>query len=222
MWQGHPRYKEIVAGSRGQATQGTPMFKIVTKLKRLKLVLKMFNKQEFREIRRLDAEAKEKMYSVQQMLQQEPSNADIINQEKEVRAHFNQMHKAYLSFLDQKTKIQWIKAGDENTTMFHTALKKRMSLNRVLAIENGNGQWIDHKEEITKAFIDYYMDLLGTQMQGRSKVVRNIMELGPKLTAEMGQDLIRPYNREEIKTAAFEIGELKAPGPDGFGSAFYH
>lgn len=36
------------------------------------------------------------------------------------------------------------------------------------------------------------------------------------ITDEMNADLCKPYSQEEISDALFQIGPLKAPGPDGF------
>lgn len=37
----------------------------------------------------------------------------------------------------------------------------------------------------------------------------------------MNEALIRPVLVEEIKTAAFQMGGMKAPSPDGFQGLFY-
>ena len=42
-----------------------------------------------------------------------------------------------------------------------------------------------------------------------------------KITLEMNRDLCRPYSEEEIGNALFQIGPLKAPGPDGFPAQFF-
>uniref|UniRef100_A0A0A9DKR8 Reverse transcriptase domain-containing protein n=1 Tax=Arundo donax TaxID=35708 RepID=A0A0A9DKR8_ARUDO len=43
----------------------------------------------------------------------------------------------------------------------------------------------------------------------------------PKVTREMNERLIEPFSVDEIKSAAFNIGDLKAPGPDGIHAIFY-
>lgn len=42
-----------------------------------------------------------------------------------------------------------------------------------------------------------------------------------KVTDEMNNALLAPYAEEEVRKALFDIGDLKAPGPDGLHAIFY-
>ena len=42
-----------------------------------------------------------------------------------------------------------------------------------------------------------------------------------RVNMEMNESLTKPYNAKEISDALFQIGPLKAPGPDGFPARFY-
>ncbi|KAL6176235.1 hypothetical protein ACLB2K_052870 [Fragaria x ananassa] len=46
--------------------------------------------------------------------------------------------------------------------------------------------------------------------------------VAPVITDEMNDDLGRPFTYDEVRDAAFQLGVLKAPGPDGFPGLFYH
>lgn len=47
------------------------------------------------------------------------------------------------------------------------------------------------------------------------------MREGPQLKHVQRDDLVKPVTEEEIKEAMFNIGNLKAPGEDGYGALFY-
>ena len=41
------------------------------------------------------------------------------------------------------------------------------------------------------------------------------------MTREMNEGLLAPFSYEEAKKSLFQIGDLKAPGPDGLHVVFY-
>jgi hypothetical protein len=46
-------------------------------------------------------------------------------------------------------------------------------------------------------------------------------KIQPKVSPEMNEKLLAPFTAEEVKKAAFSIGDFKAPGPDGLHAVFY-
>lgn len=53
--------------------------------------------------------------------------------------------KAYKQFLFQKAKNKWLKEGDANTRFFHQSIKLRKYTNRVIAIQDMEGQWCNEQ-----------------------------------------------------------------------------
>jgi hypothetical protein len=43
----------------------------------------------------------------------------------------------------------------------------------------------------------------------------------PRVTDLMNEKLLAPFTPEDVKKAAFSIGDFKAPGPDGLHAVFY-
>jgi hypothetical protein len=43
----------------------------------------------------------------------------------------------------------------------------------------------------------------------------------PKVSQVMNEQLLAPFSAEDVKKAIFNIGDLKAPGPDGLHAIFY-
>ncbi|XP_074283204.1 uncharacterized protein LOC141607753 [Silene latifolia] len=59
--------------------------------------------------------------------------------EFETAATLKELTVARDSFLSQKAKSKWLEAGDSNTAYFHGAIKKRVSMNKVIQIEDQYG-----------------------------------------------------------------------------------
>lgn len=45
--------------------------------------------------------------------------------------------------------------------------------------------------------------------------------LQPKVTGSMNSDLLKPYTKEEIQQALFQMQPMKVPGPDGMPPVFF-
>uniref|UniRef100_A0A803Q2C4 Reverse transcriptase domain-containing protein n=1 Tax=Cannabis sativa TaxID=3483 RepID=A0A803Q2C4_CANSA len=179
----YPRVLIQVSTSWNEEVQGSHMYRIVTKLRRLKLVLKKINKEGFFEIHKVDMVAKADLITAQEELRKNPQCSTLMEIEKE-------------------------------------ASKKRIH-NQIFSIEDEHGTWHDSPEGVQETFLGYYEALLGTSMQNKLKVLKSVVNFGPRITKAHKAILLVEYTEEEVKEALFSIPGIKAPGPDGFGSAFY-
>ncbi|XP_048496479.1 uncharacterized protein LOC125495720 [Beta vulgaris subsp. vulgaris] len=93
--------------------------------------------------------------------------------------------------------------------------------NNIYSICDKEGNWADKPDMIQKAFLEYYLQLLGTTMENRKLVVQEIIDLGNCVENEDHEGLITPILPEEVKQAMFSIPGDKSPGSDGFGSHFF-
>nr|GEV92683.1 hypothetical protein [Tanacetum cinerariifolium] len=103
----------------------------------------------------------------------------MINEEKLVR---------------QKTKVEWWKEGDANSSYFHNVIK---------------GRFVSHLSN----FFGTYDDVLHIE-DPNSLFVK-------KLDVEKSMELIKDVSDLEIKEALFNIKDNKASGPDGYSSKFF-
>lgn len=49
----------------------------------------------------------------------------------------------------------------------------------------------------------------------------DFIKYGAVLLVEDQNLFVKPFSSNEVKQALFDIGSLKSPGPDGFGSSFF-
>lgn len=141
MWCNHPDFKEVIKETWKGEVQGVYMYKVVSKLKILKKSLKLLNKKAFSSIEERFYEAKAVLKGKQKAMHSNPHDQVIRNEEKEAADHLKSVKEAYLSFLSQKAKIHWLKAGDANTNFFHRSIKVRQYQQRILGVQDKEGVW---------------------------------------------------------------------------------
>ncbi|KAL0413621.1 UNVERIFIED_CONTAM: putative mitochondrial protein [Sesamum radiatum] len=122
----------------------------------------------------------------------------------------------------QRGKNHWLKEGDKNTKFFHTVANKRRHINHIRRIRGANGNWLEDPNDIQRWIENYFTDIFRSRNTSQEELNRGTAALSSKVSPEMAQDLIRPYTKEEVETALFQMAPFKSPGSDGMPPIFYH
>ncbi|GJX79146.1 RNA-directed DNA polymerase, eukaryota, reverse transcriptase zinc-binding domain protein [Tanacetum coccineum] len=96
--------------------------------------------------------------------------------------------------LFQKSKVKWLSLGDRNNSFFHKTLKGRYQRNRIKRVQDVNGRSFEGQE---------------------------VAEQFNKISNAEALSLEEDVSSKEIKDALFDIGDNKAPGPDGYSVVFF-
>lgn len=80
----------------------------------------------------------------------------------------------------------------------------------------------EDEEHISEAYWSYFMELLfTTSSPTNSDIAMCTKVIVPKVTEELNARLTSDYTREEVAEALEQMGTLKSPGPNWFGTCFY-
>ncbi|XP_021857550.2 uncharacterized protein [Spinacia oleracea] len=192
MWKSSPVFSDTIQKIWSTQIVGNKMFTLVSKLKKVKQALRELNKVGFTNVQADDLKAYQDMIAAQSAMHNNPTDSTVADAELKSIQEYKDKHKAYLAFLSQKSKVAWLKEGDDNTALFHQSIKARKVQNQVDSIYDMNGDWKVTVEEQGLVCQDHHKNILNT-----------------------------PYTADEVKNSLFSIPGVKAPGPDGFGSYFY-
>ncbi|XP_074314000.1 uncharacterized protein LOC141649204 [Silene latifolia] len=220
MWSKVPEFLPCVQHIWNTKWQGTKMFQVVMKLKSLKQPLKNLNKHLFPDIENSTTHAWKVLDAIQTALHMNPIDSVLIDQEREALKTYRDLQTACDSFLLQKSKATWVNLGENNTKYFHSVLKNRHVQSKIFRITDAEGHTHTDGDKIQQAFLSYYHHLLGTTAT-TSPVSVPVVQLGKVCTPEHWDILLHPVSKSEVKNAIFSIPNHKAPGPDGFSSAFF-
>jgi hypothetical protein len=87
-------------------------------------------------------------------------------------------------------------------------------------IKDEGGRFCETKEDIEAAFIAYFSNLFKA---GSDLDIEGCLgALDCKVTTEMNQLLLADITMEDITVALQQMAPLKAPGPNGYSTSFYH
>ncbi|KAJ0433549.1 putative Endonuclease/exonuclease/phosphatase superfamily [Helianthus annuus] len=206
-----------VAREWAKVIPGVTMFSIVKKLLALKSPLRRLLFIQGNLHNRVK-EARLKLDDIQKAIDVNPTDIDLRETESRCIQEFNSLSYDEECFLKQKAKAEWLAAGDSNTKFFHNCVKMRNASNKIHSIQDVHGNWFQGND-VFGALVSHYSAFLGTQDQ----VVKLVNDdlFSNVLDSNVASSMIRQVTREEVKSAIFSIGENKAPGPDGYTSAFF-
>lgn len=117
IWVDHPEFNHCVRDSWEQVVFGTRFTKLVSKLKRLKLRLKSWNKSVFRwtnhHIQELELRIEELESNLQGQFDKD-TEQDLLPSKIEL----DTWEKREATRLSQCAKVQWLEQGDKNSHFF--------------------------------------------------------------------------------------------------------
>ncbi|KAM1294906.1 hypothetical protein ACFX1Q_015702 [Malus domestica] len=123
------------------------------------------------------------------------------------------------SYWLQRSRVKWLQEGDANTAFFHQSTLQRRRRNCVVKLQDGRQGWVENQDSIRHTFEDHYINLFTSS--GLRDWGQSLHCIQHMVSDQMNEELTRPVGVEEIKLAAFQMGGLKAPGPNGFQGIFY-
>lgn len=72
---------------------------------------------------------------------------------------------------------------------------------------------LEGTDELKGRIVDYFSNLFSSEVPQPDPVV--LSRVKRCVTQNMNDALLAPFTPEDVKKALFDIGDLKAPGPDG-------
>ncbi|XP_074310857.1 uncharacterized protein LOC141646795 [Silene latifolia] len=220
MWGKDDRFKSTVMDVWQQQIKGCKSFQVVKKLKLLKFPLRQLKKEGFGDIINTAKVAQLLLEDIQKKLHQDPHNVSLQTEERAAAKSYKELNEARNMFLNKKAKVQWMKCNDENSHYFHSSIKARRALNKILSIKDQFGVLCSDNKAIEDAFLTYYKDLLGSS-KDVVRVNLGVVRRGKCVNHQQATGMIQRVSDAEIKEALFAIPIDKAPGSDGYTSCFF-
>ncbi|KAI9111891.1 hypothetical protein K1719_017581 [Acacia pycnantha] len=62
----------------------------------------------------------------------------------------------------QRSRISWLKSGDQNTNFFHSSVIQCRQRNKILRLRSDDGRWLEDRREIHQSFSRFYKGLFSS------------------------------------------------------------
>ncbi|XP_022030706.1 uncharacterized protein LOC110931628 [Helianthus annuus] len=143
-----------------------------------------------------------KLDVIQQNIDKDPSNGDLRAEETATNRELQDALLDEERFLKQKSKVDWLAAGDMNTAFFHSSLKAKNHFSRIDVISDSGGTLYEG-DMVYKAFVQQYEKFFGSQ---GDISLEPAPDLFPKrLSHDVATYMVRQITVEEVKKAMFSI-----------------
>lgn len=110
----------------------------------------------------------------------------------------------------QRSKLHWLKEGEQNTRYFHGKTSQRFRRNTVKRLRNSSGVWCEGDKQVANLFIQYFRQLFTISNLSQIDVLGSISRV---VTESMNSELLRAFTRQEVDVALKQMTRLKALSP---------
>uniref|UniRef100_A0A0D3EFP2 Endonuclease/exonuclease/phosphatase domain-containing protein n=1 Tax=Brassica oleracea var. oleracea TaxID=109376 RepID=A0A0D3EFP2_BRAOL len=219
----HPGFAQLIidgwihAGSVCQTIS-----QLCWKLKQIKSELKTINRENYSKIQERVTETHSLLQLVQVQALQDPSSTNF-QAERDLHQKWNFLREIEELYFRQKSRINWLREGDLNTTYFHRICLVRSSYNAIRAFLTSSGVWITDPVEMSEHAVSHFRSVLGPVYL--PPVIASSPEwfgnlLNHAVTPEQCTQMMMIPTPTEIKKMMFRLNANKAPGPDGLTSGW--
>lgn len=119
----------------------------------------------------------------------------------------------------QQLRITWLKEVDRNMQYFHRKAVWRARKNLIRRLRQSDGTWCMAPTEMELMAKSYFQEHFTKDPTLSPAAVLGCIE--PKVTQHMNERLDASFTEKEVADVLFQIGPIKAPGPDGFPAWFF-
>ncbi|CAK8530761.1 unnamed protein product [Lathyrus sativus] len=215
-----PGYDNLIKKSWDGHIRRSLMYVLWQKLKRLKHELKNFSKP-LSDVKNKLISVRNTLRETQEKLSNDKMNNTLIGKAKDLTEEVISLNEMEWKILQQRAKIDWIRKGDGNNQYFYAAIKGRHHSNILNNLRKNDGRQITTKKDIEDEVINFYRNLMGKDDESISHIDIEAMRMGKQLDMDQREYLTKTISEDEITKALKGIGDLKAPGLDGYGAKFF-
>ncbi|XP_042485796.1 uncharacterized protein LOC122066038 [Macadamia integrifolia] len=212
--------KRKVADSWSHNICGPPSYILAQKLKRLRLIIKTWARENFPNFEIELVRMREALDHRQAQIELQGMDDSLFGQEADAKSTYLVAMKNHEKLWAEKSRIRWLKEGDRNSKFFHHYTKIKRAKNTTRRVKKIDGSINSDRDDIacymSKVYEDFHKGVPVTDHL-------DLLDAIPRLIDDvdlLSLDSIPSPN--EIKRAVWDLDPESSPGPDGYPGYFFH
>ncbi|GJY90847.1 RNA-directed DNA polymerase, eukaryota, reverse transcriptase zinc-binding domain protein [Tanacetum coccineum] len=201
-----PEFSGIVGKEWNIKIKGCEIYKLVKKLKAMKLHMKRLSWKNGNLFDRVVC-WRDKLKVIQVQVDKDPHNIALKTEEANTLKEYTNAMKDEEKFLYQKAEITWMSDGDKNNKFFHAVIKGKVHRNMIDLACDEKGDTFKGIE-VAEQFVKHFQNFLGKSYPVKP-ILPNTLKVS-KVTMEDVNLMVRQVTNKEIKEALFDICDNKA------------
>ncbi|KAL7111975.1 hypothetical protein ACP275_05G123500 [Erythranthe tilingii] len=171
-----------------------PVDDIITKTEECKLALISWSNATVKQPQRRIAELTKQLKTIRSGTITEDSKIKM----KELHGELEKLYVENDIYWRQRSRVQWIREGDRNTSFFHAKATIRKKINMVHKIKDSAGIWRDRPEEIEHVISDYFEHIFKTTDPNDNEIDEMLQGIDPRISTEAAHRLTLPFSESEF------------------------
>jgi hypothetical protein len=215
VWTSDQGCEAVIEDSWKQDLTGVPMYTVWQKIHACRRGLRLWSRTTFGNITSRIKEVERLLKIAEENSMQGRDHHRVNQLKRELHSLLAKEERLWR----QRSRAEWLHAGDRNTRYFHCRATQRKRKNHVTRLRTQDGQWTATQAQVPPLFVEYYKSLF--QTANPDQVEQVVEDIQCVVTAEMNSQLISEFTAVEVEIALKQMAPLKAPGPDGLPPIFY-
>lgn len=191
------------------------------KLKHITKLYRQFSKQQAKEHKREELNARAKFEVAMARLHNDIYNVELQGKVNQYKRMIEEIATRKARGTSIRSKVKWQKLGDKCSAKFFRLVKQKNSQAVILELRDNQGRSFTRKEDLGKICLDFYQNLYMHQ-DISGEAIREVLEgLPTTFTCDMNATLSRAITKNELSTAILLMAKGKAPGHNGIPIEFF-
>ncbi|XP_027083517.1 uncharacterized protein [Coffea arabica] len=186
VWADRTDFLGLVSESWDQPCFGSPIHTLCQKLKRLRGVIRLWNKEVVGDIFQAVKRKEEEVRLAEIHVESDESKKARANLHR-AQAQLRSTLQVEELFWKQKARVKWLDEGDRNTKFFHSVIKQRRVQSIIHKIKNDRGEWVTSEKAIGEEKVRFFEQLFTDQ---HSASTSDLLLIIPKLLTDEDNDAL--------------------------------